>query len=125
MHKILTTDLIESGTTNSNLERGRQLFQNGYVSGLKIINNKFIVAKVQGNRVYHVLLEPHNKHYKAFCSCPYKPKGQCKHQVAVKYSFMSWSKKKNTTVAEKEKIARSKFYDSMFKYTYLLRHRIF
>ncbi|KAA3615638.1 MAG: hypothetical protein D8M58_15700 [Calditrichaeota bacterium] len=84
----LTLDKIETQTTSSNLERGKIYFRAGHVNDFKITNNRFVEAIVTGNKSYKVFLEIKDNEYEAFCSCPYKSKGYCKHQVAVKLALM-------------------------------------
>ena len=101
----LSLDIIESETTNSNLERGRLLYHKGFVSDLKILSKNLVVAYVKGNKTYRVFLEYKNDNLNAFCNCLYEPKGYCKHLVAVKFSLLDLIKKKNWDEAKKNKIS--------------------
>ena len=101
----LSLDFVESETTNSNLERGRLLYQGGFVSDLKILGKNLVVANVKGNKIYRVFLEYKNDNFNAFCNCLYEPKGNCKHLVAVKYSLLDLINKKNWDEAKKNKIS--------------------
>jgi len=101
----LSLDFIGSDTTNSNLERGKLLYQKGLVSDLKILGKNLVVANVKGNKVYRVFLEYKNDNFNAFCNCLYEPKGHCKHLIAVKYSLLDLIKRKNWDEAKKNKIS--------------------
>jgi uncharacterized Zn finger protein len=121
----LSFDIIEHGTTNSNFERGRQLFQNGHVKNLRILGPNFVSARVKGNKLYKVLLEYKNDSIKTYCDCLYRPEGQCKHQVAVKLSLLdiiknSSLKKQKTT----EKITPLRIYHMFIKNIYKFAIRI-
>jgi len=121
----LSLNIIEHGTTNSNLERGRQLFQNGHVKSLRILGPDLVSARVRGNKLYKVLLEYKNDTFKTYCDCLYKPEGQCKHQVAVKLSLLDIInnpsfKKQQTT----EKTTPLKLYYLFLKHIYKIVIRI-
>ena len=118
-------ELEQKRWTNSNLERGRQLFQNGHVKDLRILSPDFVSARVKGNKLYKVLLEYKNDTFKTYCDCLYKPEGQCKHQVAVKLTLLdiinnpSFNKQKAT-----DKITPLKLYHLFLKYFYKIGIRI-
>ena len=97
----LSLDTIEHQTTNSNFERGRLLYQKGGVVEFKFIGSDFVSARVSGHKLYHVFLEYKNNTYKAYCNCLYEPKGQCKHQVAVKYFLLNTMADQKTNSSEK------------------------
>ena len=126
MFSNLSPDIIESETTNSNLERGRLLYQNGHVSDFKMLGNDLVLAKVKGHKIYNVLLEYKDDNYKAYCNCLYEPKGQCKHQVAVKFILKDileeqpFENEKNMHVMQPAKL-----YRYFLKYLYKIRYRFY
>ena len=75
MNPTLPLETIESDTTNSNLERGRVLYQKGCVKNLNFVTENLVLAKVKGHKTYKVLIEYKENVYNAYCNCLYEPKG--------------------------------------------------
>jgi len=124
MNPTLSLEIIESDITNSNLERGRQLYHRGFVKEFKIIDNDFVLAKVQSNKTYKVFLEYVDNDYKAYCNCLYEPKGKCKHQVAVKYTLMDvFNSQSHETKKQSTTIMHLKVYNSFLKKIYKLKYK--
>lgn len=122
----LTYETIEANTTSSNFERGRLIYHRGQVKFFKIINDLFVIAKVKGTKTYKVYLEYIDDTYKAYCSCLYLPKGQCKHQVAVKFTLMEFLKDKNRKPENKTNTKLfSKPLTFLLKEFYKLKYKYF
>ena len=120
----ISLDIIEHGTTNSNLERGRQLFQNGYVKDLKIIGPDLISARVTGTKLYKVLLEYKNNSFNTYCNCLYRPEGQCKHQVAVKLYLLDIVNQPSFKKRQTETYLSQKLYHLFLKFLYKINIKI-
>ena len=106
----LSFEELESLATNSSIAYGKIYYDNGYVSGLKIINDKFIEASVSGTKKYNVFMELRDGVYNSWCTCPYDSNNFCKHKVAVLMAMMdkSHSYSQLEISRRKEKILRIK-----------------
>jgi len=121
----LTLEKIERLTTSSNLERGKSLYYSGQVSDFKITNNRYIQAKVNGNKVYQVLLEIQKDGYKTYCNCPYKSTGYCKHQVAVKITLMKAEEQAEIVSISERDERFLKYYLRLFYLFYNTKYKLF
>ena len=76
-------DMLEFKTTNSNLERGKSYHTNNAVLDYQNINHRYYFARINGQRIYRVMLSAESDDFTAWCSCPYNSRGLCKHAVAL------------------------------------------
>ena len=83
------------------LARGRQYWQQGYVTDLSCTENE-IHATVLGSDEYKVSIELDGRRIlDAYCTCPYAECANCKHMAAVLYAVTEGdaSKKKSAAPA--------------------------
>jgi uncharacterized Zn finger protein len=113
----LTPDHIESVASNSSITYGKHYYDNGYVTDVKITNNKFIEARVRGQKQYLVLMEFKNGIYNSRCSCPYDRDNFCKHKVAVMMALMD-----ETKIPVKVEISQSQ--EKLLRLSYRLKEFI-
>lgn len=87
----LDEGFLEQNTTNSNLIRGKILFNSSAVRSVMNINQRFFFAHVRsGRNSYAVFLENHGDTWHGSCSCTYKSSGLCKHTIAALFTLMDW-----------------------------------
>lgn len=87
----LTPDFLESIASNSSIAYGKIYYDSGNVKDIKIINDKFVEATVNGLKKYKVFIKIHNGIYNARCTCAYDRDNFCKHKVAVLMALMDQS----------------------------------
>ncbi len=73
------------------LKRGLDYFESGMVEDLRVCENSFFQAYVEGTQPYEVEIQIiHGKIQSHKCDCPYDWGEYCKHEVAVLYALRDW-----------------------------------
>ncbi len=121
----LSLETIETETTNSNLERGRSYFYSGQVKDIRIINDHFIQATVNGHKNYRVFIEMVAAGYKSYCTCPYNSKGNCKHAVAVKLALIKDPESINCIALPQWKEIVIKYFNRLLNLLFLVKYKFF
>ncbi len=121
----LSFETIETKTTNSNLERGRGYFNSGQARDIKIINDRFIQATVNGIKNYNVFIEMVATGYKSYCTCPYDSKGYCKHIVAVKLALIKAPECTNSITVPQWKEIVLKYFNKLLNLLLIVKHKLF
>lgn len=101
----ITLELLKELSTPESFLRGRNYFQDGYVSNLKTSDNKF-TAIVNGSYEYEVKISENFGEIDFLCTCPYDWGGICKHCVAVGLHILNNGekiKKEKRTSKKKDK----------------------
>ncbi len=121
----LSFETIETKTTNSNLERGRGYFYSGQAKEIKIINDRFIQATVNGIKNYRVFIEMVVTGYKSYCTCPYDSKGYCKHIVAVKLALIKDPESTKCIALPQWKEIVIKYFNRLLNLLFIVKHKFF
>ncbi len=112
LDKELITKYIKVNASQKIIARGRHLFKLGAVKNA-ILNEKTIIVKVQGGKLYHVKIETDHG-LDTTCNCPYDWGNICKHEVAALLHMVEHpiiKKINNLNLTNSEKLERSSSYN--------------